>query len=109
MNNIFFDFAKATLKEESFIELNRVVKLMNENPTMKLELSGHTDNVGSDDANLTLSQNRAGSVVAYLNSKGISSDRLVAMGYGESSPVATNDTEEGRELNRRVEFKILSK
>lgn len=109
LNNIFFDFAKATLKEESFIELNRVVKLMNENPTMKLELSGHTDNVGSDDANLTLSQNRAGSVVAYLNSKGITSDRLVAMGYGENSPVATNETEEGRELNRRVEFKILSK
>jgi OmpA-OmpF porin, OOP family len=109
LNNIFFDFGKSTLKAESFNELNRVAKMMTENPSMKLEIAGHTDNVGADEANQSLSQNRAASVVTYLNSKGISSDRLVAMGYGETSPVATNDTEEGRELNRRVEFKILSK
>ncbi len=109
LNNIFFEFGKSVLKKESFPELDRVVKLMEENPSVEIELSGHTDNVGSDDANLKLSQERAQSVVNYLSKKGVKSKRLIAKGYGETMPVATNDTDEGRQLNRRVEFKILAK
>lgn len=109
LNNIFYDFDKSTLRTESISELDRMVLLMNQNPTIKIELSSHTDNIGSDDYNMTLSQARAQSVVDYLISKGISKDRLVAKGYGKSIPIATNDTEEGRQQNRRTEFKILSK
>lgn len=109
LNNIFYDFDKATLRSESISELDRLVLLMTDNPTIKIELSSHTDNVGSDEYNMTLSQARAQSVVDYLISKGISKDRLVAKGYGESVPLATNDTDEGRQQNRRTEFKILSK
>ena len=109
LNNIFFDFDKASLREESFPDLNMVVKLMNENKKLKIELRGHTDNKGSDDYNLKLSQKRIDSVKNYLVEHGINSDRLEAKGYGESQPTATNDTEEGRQLNRRIEFKILSK
>ena len=109
LNNIFFEFGKSVLKEESYPELDRVVQLMNDNPSISIELSGHTDNVGSDAANLSLSQSRSQAVVEYLISKSIGKDRLVAKGYGETQPVASNDTEEGRELNRRVEFRILKK
>ena len=109
LNNIFFEFGKATLKEESYPELKKVVILLNDNANMQIEISGHTDNVGSDDANLKLSQDRAQSVVDYLIENGIKKNRLVAKGYGETQPVATNDTDEGRALNRRVEFKILKK
>lgn len=109
LNNVFFDFDKATLRPESFQELDRVVALLTENPTIEIELAGHTDNVGSDAYNLSLSQQRANSVTQYLISKGISSGRVTPKGYGESVPVATNDTDEGRQLNRRVEFKILKK
>ena len=108
-DNIFYDFDKSTLRPESISELDRMVLLMSQNPTIKIELSSHTDNVGSNEYNITLSQARAQSVVDYLISKGISKDRLVAKGYGKSIPIATNDTEEGRQLNRRTEFKILSK
>ena len=107
LNNIFFDFGKSTLKPESYQEMDRVVKLLNENPNMEIELSGHTDNVGSDDFNLHLSHDRANAVTNYIVSKGINSNRITSMGYGESMPVATNETDEGRQLNRRVEFKIL--
>jgi OOP family OmpA-OmpF porin len=99
LNNIFFDFGKADLLDTSFPELDRVVKLLSENPKISIELSGHTDNVGSDADNLKLSDDRAKSVVAYLISKGIKDSRVLAKGYGESLPVATNDTEEGRLLN----------
>lgn len=109
LNNIFFDFGKSTLKPESYQELDRVVKLLNESPNMEIELSGHTDNVGSDEFNQQLSQDRANAVTQYIVSKGINSTRITAMGYGESVPVATNETDEGRQLNRRVEFKILKK
>ncbi|HEY5125331.1 MAG TPA: OmpA family protein [Ignavibacteria bacterium] len=109
LNNIFFDFNKSTLRPESFQELDRVVKLLNENPKIEIEISGHTDNVGTDEYNLNLSNERASSVVAYIVSKGISQSRITAKGYGKTNPVATNDTEEGRQLNRRVEFKILKK
>jgi outer membrane protein OmpA-like peptidoglycan-associated protein len=109
INNIFFDFAKSTLKPESFAELNRVVDFLNSNPTVSIELSGHTDNIGNTASNLKLSDDRAKSVVDYLTAKGISATRLTAKGYGETKPVALNDTEEGRAMNRRVEFTILKK
>lgn len=109
LNNIFYDFDKATLRNESKSELERLVQLMNENKTMKIELSSHTDNKGTDQYNVKLSQARAQSVVDYLIEKGISKDRLVAKGYGESKAVALNDTGEGRQQNRRTEFKILVK
>ena len=109
LNNIFFEFGKATLKEESYPELTRLIKLLNDNPTINIEISGHTDNVGSDDDNLELSKNRAASVVKYLTQNGIKAGRLTSQGYGETKPLATNDTEEGRQLNRRVEFMVTSK
>ena len=109
LRNIFFDFDKATIRSESANELDRLIKLLNENPTLKIELGSHTDSKGSDEYNQKLSQSRSQSVVTYLIGKGISTDRLVAKGYGETVPVATNDTEAGRQENRRTEFKILSK
>ncbi|MFO0320916.1 MAG: OmpA family protein [Bacteroidota bacterium] len=109
LRNIFFDFNKASIRPESASELNRLIKLLSENPTLKIELGSHTDSKGTDEYNQKLSQSRSQSVVSYLIEKGISSDRLVAKGYGETVPVATNDTDEGRQENRRTEFKILSK
>ncbi|MCG8310979.1 MAG: OmpA family protein [Cytophagales bacterium] len=109
LNNIFFDFAKATLREESFHELDRILPYFGKFPNLKIELSGHTDAVGSDRANQTLSEGRANSVREYLIRKGVSADKIAAVGYGETMPVASNDTDEGRQLNRRVEFTILEK
>ena len=109
LKNIFFDFDKATIRSESANELDRLIKLLTENATLKIELGSHTDSKGSDEYNQKLSQSRSQSVVTYLIGKGISADRLVAKGYGETVPVATNDTETGRQENRRTEFKILSK
>ena len=108
LNNIFFEFGKAELKEESYPELKRLIKLLNDNPGINIEISGHTDNVGSDADNLSLSQNRADAVVKYLTDNGIKGGRLTAKGYGETAPVATNDTDEGRQLNRRVSFTVKS-
>lgn len=107
LNNIFFETAKSELKEKSFVELNRVVTLMNENPNLKIEISGHTDNVGDAGYNKTLSQDRANAVVEYLVSNGVDASRFESKGYGMDKPVADNTTEEGRALNRRVEFTIL--
>ncbi|MFL5787381.1 MAG: OmpA family protein [Flavisolibacter sp.] len=107
LNNVFFDFDKWDLRSESFVELDRVVKLLNENPTIEIEMSAHTDSKGSDEYNMKLSENRAKSVMDYILSKGIATNRIVSHGYGETKPVATNETDEGRQLNRRVEFKIL--
>ena len=107
LNNIFFDVGKATLRPESYPELERLAGIMTQNGKMQIELSGHTDNVGSDDANMKLSEDRAKAVVEYLVSLGIAADRIVAKGYGETKPVSTNDTDDGRQLNRRVEFTIL--
>lgn len=109
LRNIFFDFDKATIRPESANELDRLIKLLTDNPTLKIELGSHTDSKGSDEYNQKLSQSRSQSVVTYLIGKGISADRLVAKGYGETVPVASNDTDEGRQQNRRTEFKILSK
>ena len=107
LKNIYFDFNKATLKSESFVELEKVVKLLNENPTVEIEIEGHTDSVGPDERNLILSQDRSQSVVDYIVSKGILADRLKAKGFGEGAPIDTNDTDAGRANNRRVEFTVL--
>jgi outer membrane protein OmpA-like peptidoglycan-associated protein/Tol biopolymer transport system component len=108
LKNIFFDYAKATLRSESSAELDRLVGVLTEYPNIKIEISGHTDNQGSLQLNTKLSESRAKSVVDYLISKGISAGRLTFKGYAFSQPIATNDTEEGRQENRRVEFKVLS-
>lgn len=109
LKNIFFEYNKAVLQPESIPELERLVKLLNDVPTLKLEISGHTDNVGSQAYNVKLSEERAKAVVDYLVGKGISPDRLTYRGYGFSQPIADNSTEEGRAMNRRTEFKILSR
>jgi outer membrane protein OmpA-like peptidoglycan-associated protein len=107
LNNVFFDLDKYNLRPESFVELDRVVKLMKENPSIEIELSAHTDSRASDEHNLVLSDNRAKSVREYIISKGIDASRMTSIGYGETRPVAPNDTEENMQLNRRVEFKIV--
>ena len=107
LNNVFFDFDKWDLRPESFVELDRVVKFLKENPAIEIEMSAHTDSRGSDEYNFKLSDNRARSVMEYILSKGIDPARIKSQGYGETKPVATNETDEGRQLNRRVEFKIL--
>ncbi|MDA3953416.1 MAG: OmpA family protein [Bacteroidales bacterium] len=109
LNNIFFETNKATIKVESTTELERLANLLIENPTIRLEISGHTDNVGSFRANQKLSESRAKSVVDYMVSKGVGSSRLEYKGYSFNQPIADNNTAEGRGKNRRVEFKVLSK
>ncbi|MCL2416885.1 MAG: OmpA family protein [Bacteroidales bacterium] len=107
LRNIFFATAEYALQPESIQELERLVRFMNENPGVRIEISGHTDNVGSVSFNQRLSENRAKSVYDFLISRGIRSDRLEFAGYGMSRPVAPNDTEEGRAQNRRTEIQIL--
>jgi OmpA-OmpF porin, OOP family len=113
LNNVFFDFDKYSLRPESFVELDRVVKFLNDYPNVEIEMSAHTDSKGSDDYNMTLSDNRAKSVREYIIAKGIAATRIISKGYGETKPVAANanpdgtDNPEGRQLNRRVEFTIL--
>jgi len=109
LNNIFFDTKATTLKPESMIELNRVVQLMNDNPNLKIMISGYTDNIGTAQDNLTLSNNRALAVVKYLlSSRQIMKDRLQSIGYGATKPIAPNTTEAGRALNRRTELSVIS-
>ncbi|HQG35596.1 MAG TPA: OmpA family protein [Bacteroidales bacterium] len=107
LNNIFFELGKAVLTKDSFEELDKLVAIMNENPGMKIEISGHTDNTGSAVINARLSTERAKAVVNYLIEKGIDPSRMKYMGYGSEQPIADNSTAEGRAKNRRVEFKIL--
>ncbi len=109
LNNIFFETGKATLDNKSQNELDRLVKILKDNPTMEIEISGHTDNVGAADLNKKLSNDRAMAVVNYLVSKGIEKSRLVGKGYGMDKPVADNATEDGKQMNRRVEFTITKK
>ena len=109
LKNIYFDFDKTSLKNESFAELDKVVGFLKQNSSVEIEISGHTDNKGSDDYNQTLSQGRSEAVVNYIISQGIDSFRLTAHGYGESKPIDTNDSDEGRANNRRVEFTVLKK
>lgn len=107
LNNVFFDFDKWDLRAESHLELDRVVKLLTENPAIVIEMSAHTDSKGSDEYNFKLSDNRARSVMEYILSKGIDVSRISSKGYGETKPVVENDTDENRQLNRRVEFTIM--
>jgi outer membrane protein OmpA-like peptidoglycan-associated protein len=107
LNNVFFDFDKAELKPESYPELNRIVKLLNEKSTMEIEISGHTDNSGPDSYNLKLSERRAKAVAKYLEGQGIGNTRLKVEFHGETKPLESNETREGRKKNRRVEFKIV--
>lgn len=109
LKNIYFDFDKTTLKKESFVELNKVVDFLKQNPSVEIQIEGHTDSKGSDDYNLNLSQGRSQSVVDYIISQGIDGARLRAQGYGESKPIDTNDTDAGRANNRRVEFTVVKK
>ncbi len=105
--NIFFDFDSYMLKPASFPELNLLLKLLKNNPGMRILIKGHTDNVGSDEYNLRLSENRAKAVYNYLTEHGIEKERLEYKGYGATKPVSTNDTQEGRAKNRRTEIEIL--
>ncbi|MGH2553055.1 MAG: OmpA family protein, partial [Chitinophagaceae bacterium] len=109
LKNIFFDVNKYDLEPQSQVELEKLVQLLNENPTLNIEISGHTDNVGKPADNLLLSNNRAKSVINYLISKNISPQRLTAKGYGETKPVADNNTEDGMAMNRRTEMKVVSR
>jgi len=108
LNNILFETGRATLKDESIPELNRVVDFMWENRNVIIEISGHTDNVGSDTYNKKLSEDRAKSVARYIILKGIPRERIEFKGMGEEEPIASNETSQGRQKNRRVEFEILS-
>lgn len=107
LENIFFDVDKYELKEKSVTELKKILRFLNENPSVRIEISGHTDNTGSAAYNVQLSEKRAQSVNNYLVSQGISQSRLTPKGYGSQQPIASNDTEEGRQKNRRIEFKIV--
>lgn len=107
LNNITFATASADLRVESYEELDRLVKMLNENPSLRIEISAHTDNVGNSKYNLLLSDKRAQSVVNYLIDSGIDGARMKPIGYGLTKPLVPNDTEENRALNRRVEFYIL--
>lgn len=108
LKNIFFDTKQFALKPESIAELDKVVLLLNENPNLKIQINGHTDNVGAAKDNLLLSNNRARAVVAYLLQKGIAQPRLSFKGFGAAQPVADNNTETGRAQNRRTELSVIS-
>jgi len=107
MNNIFFEFGKAELKSESYPELNRIATFFKSNTKIVSEISGHTDNVGTDEINNKLSQERADVVRNYLLTQGVPAERLTAKGYGKNKPKVANDTPENQAINRRVEFEIL--
>jgi outer membrane protein OmpA-like peptidoglycan-associated protein len=102
-----FDFNKATLRSESHPTLDNVASIMNEYPTARFLIEGHTDSRGRDEYNLNLSNERAGSVMSYLTGKGISASRLESKGFGETMPVASNKTNAGRQENRRVQLSLL--
>jgi outer membrane protein OmpA-like peptidoglycan-associated protein len=107
LNNLYFDTGKATIRKESYSSLNDLAELMKRKKTMVIQLAGHTDNVGSEESNQKLSETRAESVKRYLISKGVQAIRVIAVGYGQSQPIASNSTAEGRQQNRRTEVKIL--
>ncbi|WP_354430173.1 OmpA family protein [Mucilaginibacter sp. UYP27] len=109
LKNIFFDTNKFELKAESKAELQKLVEFLQLNKTVKIEIAGYTDNVGNEQANVTLSEKRANSVYQYLSANGVVATRLVYKGYGEAQPIAPNTTEDNRALNRRTEFMIIAK
>lgn len=108
LENVFFDFDQATLKAESAIELNKLLTFLRENPRVRIEIRGHTDDKGADDYNLRLSQARAEAVRVWLINQGVTASRMEAKGYGETLPLVPNTTDENRALNRRTEFRIIS-
>ncbi len=108
-NNILFDFAKSLLRNEAFTELDKIVRMMRANPSMKIELSAHTDEIGNAKRNQDLSEDRAFAAKQYLLSKNVEDNRIISKGFGKTMPIASNKTEAGRQKNRRVEFKILEK
>lgn len=107
MNNVFFDFDQPSLRSESKLELDRWVKMLKENPLVSLEIDGHTDNIGTEAYNLGLSERRVKSVAMYIEGEGVAARRLIARGFGEKKPVATNKTAKGRQENRRVDVRII--
>jgi outer membrane protein OmpA-like peptidoglycan-associated protein len=107
LNNVFFVQSKPGLKQESLPELDRLADIMKENPTMVIELAGHTDNQGDKKLNMELSQKRVWAVIDYLATKGIARNRMTGKGYGGTKPIMPNDSEANRQQNRRVEFKIV--
>ena len=107
LNNLFFAFNKYELQEKSITELDKVLRFLNENPKVRVEISGHTDNVGTPASNLQLSQKRAQSVADYLVKHSISASRLIQKGYGADKPLKPNDTEGNRQINRRIEFRVV--
>lgn len=110
LRNIYFDFEKATFKTDSYAELNKLETMMKQNVSLEVEIGGHTDSVGDNTFNKQLSLRRANAVKAFLTSKGVDTRRIKTVGYGETRPLASNDDEaEGRQFNRRVEFKVLGK
>ena len=106
---IYFETDKAIIKQQSYPMLNEIVDILNQYPDYDVRLSGHTDNVGGDEYNQQLSQSRVDAVMSYLENRGIPSHRLEAIGYGETRPIATNNTAIGRALNRRVEVELYLK
>ncbi|MDX2189442.1 MAG: OmpA family protein [Bacteroidota bacterium] len=108
LREILFKYNSNEVYEDSYDELNRIAKLMKDNPKMTVEIGGHTDNVGSAAANLRLSEKRAGYIVEYMINQGISKNRLVAKGFGKTKPIVPNDTEENKAKNRRLEMVVLS-
>ncbi len=110
LQQVYFDTGKATIKEESFVVLDAIVDVMRRNPEIQLlQIQGHTDDRGNDNNNMRLSQRRAAAVLDYIVENGIDAERLTSVGYGETEPIDTNDTREGRTRNRRVEFVILER
>ena len=107
LKNVHFDTGKATLRPESSASLNDLADFLSHKKKMVIEIAGHTDDVGKDEDNMKLSQARAETVMRYLIGKGINKERLSAKGYGETQPTSTNETDEGRQLNRRTEVRII--
>jgi outer membrane protein OmpA-like peptidoglycan-associated protein len=107
LKNIFFDTDKSDIKDESKQELEKLIDFLSENNSIRIEISGHTDNVGDSKHNMVLSENRAKSVCDFLTNNGIEKSRLTYKGFGDTQPIKQNNTDENRAKNRRTEFKII--
>jgi OmpA-OmpF porin, OOP family len=107
LDNVFFDSGKSSLRAESFKELNELAEFMKSKKSLVIEIAGHTDNVGNPESNQKLSEARANEVRNYLIKKGVAADRIQAKGYGDTQPIASNDSDAGRQKNRRTEVRII--